>query len=87
VKFHQVTLSCSGFPIAACVSKSCSVTACDPENCSESWLYECTLEKKTNESKGNLEQKFDVPLETIFRISKCFPRSKQKLHIDFSLEL
>jgi hypothetical protein len=42
--------------------------------------------KSTNESKGNPEQKFDVPLETIFRISKCFPRSKQNF-IDFSLEL
>jgi hypothetical protein len=33
------------------------------------------------------EQKFDAAFGTIFRISKCFQRSKQKLHIPFSLEL
>ncbi len=49
--------------------------------------YECTLEKFTNERKGKPEQKNYAALETTFRISKCFQRSKQKLHIDFSLEL
>jgi hypothetical protein len=33
------------------------------------------------------EQKFDAALGTIFIISKCFQRSKQKLHMDFSHEL
>jgi hypothetical protein len=49
--------------------------------------YECTLEKFTNESKGKPEQKFDAAFGTTFRISKCFQRIKQKLHIDFSLKL
>jgi hypothetical protein len=43
-------------------------------------------EKITNESKGKPEQKFDAAYGTIFRINKCFQRSKQKLHINFSLE-
>jgi hypothetical protein len=46
--------------------------------------------KLTNESKGKPEQKFDAVFGTAFRISKCFQcfqRSKQKLHLDFSLEL
>jgi hypothetical protein len=30
---------------------------------------------------------FDAALGTIFRINKCSQRSKQKLHINFSLEL
>jgi hypothetical protein len=41
--------------------------------------------KLTNESKGKPEQKFYAAFGTTFRIS--FQRSKQKLHIDFSLEL
>jgi hypothetical protein len=47
----------------------------------------CTGKKSTNESKGKLEQKFDAAYGTIFRISKCFQRSNEKLHINFSLEL
>jgi hypothetical protein len=43
--------------------------------------------KLTNESKGKPGQKFDAAFGTIFRIDKCFQRSKQKLHINFSLEL
>jgi hypothetical protein len=43
--------------------------------------------KLTNENKGKHEQKFDAAFGTTFRISMCFQRSKQKLHIDFSLEL
>jgi hypothetical protein len=53
--------------------------------------YECTgtlyWKKSTNESKGKPEQKFDAAFGTIFRINKCSQRSKQKLHINFSLEL
>ncbi len=49
--------------------------------------YECTLEESTNESKGKPEQKFDAAFGTTFKISKCFQRSKQKLQLDFSLEL
>jgi hypothetical protein len=41
----------------------------------------------TSESKGKPEQKFDAALGTIFRISNCFQRNKQKLHINFSLAL
>jgi hypothetical protein len=41
----------------------------------------------TNESKGKPEQKFDAAFGTTLRISKYFQRSKQKLHIDFSLKL
>jgi hypothetical protein len=43
--------------------------------------------KLTNERKGKPEQKFDAAFGTIFRISKSFQRSKQNLHINFSLEL
>jgi hypothetical protein len=43
--------------------------------------------KLTNESKGKPGQKFYAAFGTIFRINKCFQRSKQKLHINFSLEL
>jgi len=49
--------------------------------------YECTLEKITNESKGKSEQKFNAAYGTICRISKCFQRSNQTLHFNFSLEL
>jgi hypothetical protein len=48
---------------------------------------ECSLEKLNNESKEKPEEKFDAAFGTIFRIRKCFQRSKQKLHIDFTLEL
>jgi hypothetical protein len=41
----------------------------------------------TNERKGKPKQKFDAAFGTNFRIIKCFQRSKQKLHVDFSLEL
>jgi hypothetical protein len=48
--------------------------------------HECTLEKKsTKESEEKQEQKFDPAFETIFRITNCFQRSKQKLYI-FSLD-
>jgi hypothetical protein len=43
--------------------------------------------KIDSESKGKPEQKFGEAFGTTFRISKYFQRSKQKLHIDFSLEL
>jgi hypothetical protein len=49
--------------------------------------YECSLEKFTNGSKEKPEEKFDAAFGTIFRISKFYQRSKQKLHINFSLEL
>ncbi len=42
--------------------------------------------KSTNGSKGKPEQKFDAAVGILFRISKCFQRSKQRLHINFSLE-
>jgi hypothetical protein len=40
----------------------------------------------TNQREGLSEQKFDAAYGTIFRISKCFQRSKQKLYIYFSAE-
>jgi hypothetical protein len=43
--------------------------------------------KSTKESEGKPEQNFDAAFGTIFRINKCFQRSKEKLHINFSLEL
>jgi hypothetical protein len=45
--------------------------------------------KSTYESEGKPEQKFDALFRTIYRISKCFQRSKQKLYtgIYFSPEL
>jgi hypothetical protein len=49
--------------------------------------YKCTPEKFIIESKEKPEQKSDAAFETTFRNSKCFQRSKQKHHIDFSLEL
>jgi hypothetical protein len=42
-----------------------------------------TGKKSTIEIKAKPEQKFDAAYGTILRISKC----KQKLHINFSLEL
>jgi hypothetical protein len=45
------------------------------------------MKKLTNENKGKPEQKFDGAFVTIFSISKCFQRSKQKIYIRFSLEL
>jgi hypothetical protein len=41
----------------------------------------------TAKESRNRNLKFDAAYGTIFRISKCFQRSKQKLHISFSLEL
>jgi hypothetical protein len=43
--------------------------------------------KFTSESKEKPEHKFDAAFGTIFRISKCFQRIRQKLCINFSLEL
>ncbi len=43
--------------------------------------------KVTNENKGKPEQKFDAAFGTTVGFNKCFQRRKQKLHIDFSLEL
>jgi hypothetical protein len=40
----------------------------------------------TNESEGMPEQKFDAAYRTIFRISKCFKRSKQEFYLNFFLE-
>jgi hypothetical protein len=43
---------------------------------------------KINQSEqGKPEQKFDAAFGTLFRISECFQRSKQKLHNNFSLEV
>ncbi len=80
--------ACSGFQLAACDSKSCLKAGCDLENCSESrlWMYIVHWRQSTNESKGKPEQKFDKAFETLFRICKCFQRSKQKLYIYLSLE-
>ncbi len=78
--------ACFGFLIAACVSKSCSETASDPENCYRKPAMNVHWKKSTNESKGKPEQKFDSPYGTIFIISQCFQRSNKKLHINFSLE-
>ncbi len=60
--------------------------ACDPEMFRKPAMN-VHRKKSTNESKGKLEQKFHAAYGTIFRISKCFHRSNQKLHINFSLEL
>jgi hypothetical protein len=43
--------------------------------------------KSTNESKGKEGKKFDAAYGTTVRIIKYFQRSKQKPHINFSLEL
>ncbi len=42
--------------------------------------------KSAYESEGKPEQKLDAAYRTNFRISKCSQRSKQKLHINFSLD-
>ena len=61
--------ACSSFLIAACVSKSCTIT------CLWSWKLFWKLamnlhwKKLTKESKGKLERKFDLAFGTIFRIS------------------
>jgi hypothetical protein len=41
--------------------------------------------KSTSESERKHKQKFDAAFGTIFRIMKCFQKSKQKLHICFSV--
>jgi hypothetical protein len=46
-----------------------------------------TGKKSTNESQGEPEQKIDAVYGTILITSKCFQRSKRKLHINFSPEL
>ncbi len=51
---------------------------CDPENCIQ-------LRKSTNESEVKPDQKSDTAFGTIFRINKCFQRSKQKVNIYFSV--
>jgi hypothetical protein len=43
--------------------------------------------KLTNESKEKPEHKFDAAFGTVFGVSKCLQRSKQKLCFNFSLEL
>ncbi len=53
--------------------------ACDPENCSSAMNVH--WRKSTNESEGKPEQKFDVAFGTVFKISKYFQRSKQKIKI------
>jgi len=61
--------------MAACDSKKYfKKAAYDPENCSE----------RPSREKEMLKQTFDAAFGTIFRISKCFQRSKQKLFIYFS---
>jgi hypothetical protein len=40
-----------------------------------------------NEQWKKSECKFDAAFVTIFKISKCFQRSKQKRHINVSIEL
>jgi hypothetical protein len=76
------------FPIAACDSKICPKTACDTENVSKAamniCMYSVHWEKETNASEGKPEQT-DAAFGKIFRISKCFQRSKQKLSIYFLL--
>ncbi len=74
--------ACSGFPIAACDSKSCSVSRL------WSWklfrkpaMNEC-WRKLTNEREG--KQNSDAAVGTVFRINKCFQKIKQILCIYFS---
>jgi hypothetical protein len=74
--------ACSGFLTAACAFKSCSETPVILKIVPKAG-YECTLEESTNESKGKPVQKFDAAFGTTFKISKCFQRSKQKLHTGY----
>jgi hypothetical protein len=78
---------CSGFLIAACVSKSCSKTRLGNLKIVPKAGYECILGKIDKESKGMPKHKFDETFGTNFIniIIKCFQRSKQKLLINFSL--
>ncbi len=75
--------ACSCFLIAACVSKSCSVTRLWSWKLFRKPATNEHRKKSTKESTRKPEQKFDAVYGTI--ISKCFQRSKQKLHINFSL--
>ncbi len=76
--------ACSGFLMAACDSKSCSV--------SRLWFWKLFRKpvmnvhwrKSTNESQVKPEQKFYAAYGTISRISKCFQRGK--IYINCSLE-
>ncbi len=79
--------SCSGFPIVTL--KVVPKAACDPKIVRKAAMnVQC--QKSTICSEGKLEQKLTVQkaaFKTIFRNSKCFQRIKQKLYINFSLEL
>ncbi len=73
--------TCSVFQVAACDSKSCSESRLFRKlsiTCAIGW------KKSTNDSEGKPEEKFWCGFGTIFRISKCFDRSKQKLFSIFS---
>jgi hypothetical protein len=47
-------------------------------------MYRRTLKKSTNGSKGKYKQK-DAAFGTIFKVIKCFQKSKQKFYIYFPL--
>ncbi len=78
--------SCSGVLIAACVSKSCSETRLWSWKLFRKPAMNEHWKKSTNENKGKPEHKFCAAFgRTLFKISKCFQRSKQKHHINFLL--
>ncbi len=79
--------SCSGFLIAACVSKSSSLTRLWSRKLFRKPAMNVHRKISTIESKGKTKQKIDAAYGTFFRIGKCFQKSKQKLHIHFSLKL
>ncbi len=59
--------------------------ACDHENRAESKprMY-CTMEKIEKRKRRKAEKEICLAYGTIYRIIKCFKRSKQKLNIYFS---
>ncbi len=74
------------FLIASCVSKIWSETSLWAENCSESrlWMYSWKIDQWEQRKAGTESHATD---RTIFRNSKCFQRSKQKIHINISFVL
>jgi hypothetical protein len=51
--------TCSGFPIAACVPKSVSKSACDPQNCSENRSVK-EIESRRRNRMRLLEQSLEL---------------------------
>ncbi len=71
--------ACNVFLIASCDSKSCFENQLWFSQLFSKLAMNLCQRKSTNESKGKLEQKFDVAFETILELVSVSERSKTKL--------